>query len=353
MKKKKIDLIDRVLTLYSRFFSREKSPSLHNINPETVVIYSTTALGDFLMNTPAIWSLKNRFPASKFILVSSQKNMDLVSRYTWFDEIYIWDNKLLKYPPLFFKLRRQKPDLSVILHAHFPYDIMSAVLTGSKVIMRDHYGNESPLLNKYLDHYSGYFDGHTIKRKLQLIEPLGAQLHQTRMHLPELEISPTTSANHRRIGFQLGASKDIRRWPLASFAQLLTALLDRWPDTEIIVTGAAHEQHLEKEFINSLPLHYRKNVTPMAGKTDLIGLINLIRSLDLLVTGDTGPMHIAIAAQVHTVSLFSTATPRHTGPCQDSDLHIIIHRPPEQDSQHPMASITVEEVEQAVVKLLG
>ncbi|MEN4558020.1 glycosyltransferase family 9 protein [Pantoea agglomerans] len=353
MKKKKIYLIDRLLTLYSRFSSRTKPQALHDLAPQTVVIYSTTALGDFLMNTPAIWSLKNRFPTSKFILVSSKKNKDLVSRYNWFDQIYIWDNKLANFLPLFFKLRRQKPDLSVILHAHFPYDIMSSVLTGSKVIVRDHYGRESPLLNKYLDHYSGYFDDHTIKRKLKLIEVLGAETEQTRMHLPALNNSPTAKTDHRRIGFQLGASKDIRRWPLASFSQLATALLERWPDTEIIVTGTAAEQPLEQEFIESLPLHYRQRVTPMAGKTNLSGLISLIRTLDVLVTGDTGPLHIAVAAQTPTVSLFSTANPRYTGPCQDSDRHIIIHRPDKTASQHPMATIKADEVGQAVGKLVG
>jgi len=353
MKKKKIYLIDCLLILYSKFSSRKKRCALQALEPETVVIYSTTALGDFLMNTPAIWSLKNRFPASKFILVSSKKNKDLVSRYCWFDNIYIWDNKLLNYFPLFFRLRHQKPDLSVILHAHFPYDIMSAVLTGSKTIVRDHYGSESPLLNKYLDHYSGYVDDHIIKRKLKLIEPLGAETHQIRMHLPEPESSSARLGNRRRIGFQLGASKDERRWPVASFSQLGTALLARWPDSEIIVIGTTAEQHLEQEFIDSLPLPCRKNVTPMAGKTRLGELIGLIRSLDLLVTGDTGPMHIAVAAQVRTVSLFSTANPRYTGPCQDSSRHIIIHRPDSPISQHPMSSIRVEEVEQAVATLVG
>ncbi|KKB04856.1 glycosyltransferase family 9 protein [Pantoea anthophila] len=353
MKKKKIYLIDRLLTLYSRFSGRRQPQALQQLNPETVVIYSTTALGDFLMNTPAIWSLKKRFPASKFILVSSLKNKDLVSRYPWFDKIYIWDNKLANFLPLFFKLRRHKPELSVILHAHFPYDIMSSVLTGSQAILRDHYGSESPVLNKYLDHYSGYFDDHTIKRKLKLIEALGAETQQTRMHLPELNSSATAKASHRRIGFQLGASKDIRRWPLESFSQLATALLARWPDSEIVVTGTAAEQPLEQAFIASLPPHCRKNVTPMAGKTNLSGLITLIRSLDLLVTGDTGPLHIAVAAQTPTVSLFSTANPRYTGPCQDSDRHIIIHRPDKTATQHPMASIKAKEVEQAVAQLVG
>lgn len=173
------------------------------------------------------------------------------------------------------------------------------------------------------------------------------------MHLPALNNSPTAKADHRRIGFQLGASKDIRRWPLASFSQLATALLERWPDTEIIVTGTAAEQPLEQEFIESLPLHYRQRVTPMAGKTNLSGLISLIRTLDVLVTGDTGPLHIAVAAQTPTVSLFSTANPRYTGPCQDSARHIIIHRPDKTASQHPMATIKADEVGQAVAKLVG
>ncbi|WP_313652202.1 glycosyltransferase family 9 protein [Pantoea sp.] len=353
MKKKKIYLIDRLLTAYSRFSGRKVSQPLQALTPQTVVVYSTTALGDFLMNTPAIWSLKNRFPTSKFVLVSSEKNKDLVSRYNWFDKIYIWDNKIANYLPLFFKLRRHKPDLSVILHAHFPYDIMSSVLSGSKAIVRDHYGSESPLLNKYLDHYSGYFDDHTIKRKLKLIEALGAESAQTRMHLPELNLPTAATPGHRRIGFQLGASKDIRRWPLKSFCQLATALLGRWPDAEIIVTGTAAEQPLERAFIEGLPPHCRSNITPMAGKTNLSGLIGLIRTLDLLVTGDTGPLHIAVAAQTPTVSLFATANPRYTGPCQDSDRHIIIHRPDSAASPHPMAAIQAEEVEQAVAKLVG
>jgi len=353
VKKKKIYLIDRLLTAYTRLSGRKPSPGLQALTPQTVVVYSTTALGDFLMNTPAIWSLKNRFPTSKFVLVSSEKNKDLVSRYNWFDKIYIWDNKIANYLPLFFKLRRHKPDLSVILHAHFPYDIMSSVLSGSKAIVRDHYGSESPLLNKYLDHYSGYFDDHTIKRKLKLIEALGAESGQTRMHLPELDLPATAAPGHRRIGFQLGASKDIRRWPLESFCQLATALLARWPDAEIIVTGTAAEQPLERAFIQGLPPHCRSNITPMAGKTNLSGLIGLIRTLDLLVTGDTGPLHIAVAAQTPTVSLFATANPRYTGPCQDSDRHIIIHRPDNTASQHPMAAIKPEEVGQAVAKLVG
>ncbi len=48
----------------------------------------------------------------------------------------------------------------------------------------------------------------------------------------------------------------------------------------------------------------------------------------VLVTGDTGPLHLAIALQVPTVSLFVTANPNWTGPYQDLDIHTIIHKDP-------------------------
>jgi len=54
-------------------------------------------------------------------------------------------------------------------------------------------------------------------------------------------------------------------------------------------------------------------------------LITLIDSFHVLVTGDTGPLHVAVALQVKTISLFVTADSRSTGPIQDHELHRIIH----------------------------
>lgn len=135
------------------------------------------------------------------------------------------------------------------------------------------------------------------------------------------------------------------RWPLAAFSEPGTVLLLRWPDSEVIVTGTAAEQ----EFINSLPLHYRRNVTPVAGKTRPGELADQPRSPDQLVTGEAGPICIAIAAQVW--SLLSAAKARCTGPCQESALHN--HRPDNQASLYLISSVRTEGVEQTVAKMVG
>jgi len=354
MKLLKIKIIEKILSWYCFLVKRNRDFLRFNETPpKTIVIYSTTALGDYLMNTPAIWYLRNKFPTSKMILVTSEKNHDLVKKYDWFDQIYIWDNKVVRILPLLFKLRKNRPELSIILHAGFPYDILCSVLSGSDVIFRDHYGSEPPLLNKYLDNYSRYYDGHTIKRKLKLIENFGANVDNVKMYLPKLEDDKDDNNQRLRVGFQLGASNESRRWPVENFNQLACMLFENLDDLEIIITGTPSELKLAQSFVKQLSVNYQNKVVIMAGKTSLTELVSLVGNLNILVTGDTGPLHIAIAAGVKTVSLFVTANPFYTGPCQDQDKHIILHCPVCTDFQTPMKSIQVSDVFDAVMKTIG
>lgn len=354
MKLLKIKIIEKILYWYCFLVKRNRDFLRFNETPpKTIVIYSTTALGDYLMNTPAIWHLRNKFPTSKMILVTSKKNHDLVEKYDWYDQIYTWDNKVVRVLPLLFKLRKNRPELSIILHAGFPYDILCSVLSGSDVIFRDHYGSESPLLNKYLDNYSRYYDGHTIKRKLKLIESFEADIDNVKMYVPKFENNKADKTQLLRVGFQLGASNGSRRWPVENFSELACMLFEKLDDLEITITGTPSELKLAQSFLEQLPASYQNKVVIMAGKTSIIELVSLVRNLDILVTGDTGPLHIAIAAGVKTVSLFVTANPFYTGPCQDQDKHIILHCPVCTDLQTPMKSIQVSNVFDAVMKTIG
>lgn len=348
----------KMVTLFLKayvFISRRPLPQknkLYVISPQTVIVFSTTALGDFLMNTPAIYSLRLRFPDASFTLVSSEKNMTLVKQYGWFDNIIQWDNKVMRILPLIKKLRRINPDLCVILHAHYPYDIMAALMSNAGVVIRDNYGNTPDDLNPFLHAWSGKFTGHTIARKMKLISKLGANDALIRMHLPAQYHKPVLNCGPFRIGFQLGASREARRWPIASFCQLAIALAEHYPDAEIVITGSKAEQSLEKDLCDAVPPEVRERIRGYAGKTQLDELVTLITGLDLLVTGDTGPMHIAIAAGVMTVSLFAKANPQYTGPYQDPHLHRVIHQPPARKDVHPMMGISPETVYAEIISCL-
>ncbi len=73
-----------------------------------------------------------------------------------------------------------------------------------------------------------------------------------------------------------------------------------------------------------------KEVTPsvvnMCGKTSIEELPYLVRELKMLITNDTGTMHLAIALKVPTLSLFSPTSATGIGPYQDMKIHRVIQK---------------------------
>ncbi len=112
------------------------------------------------------------------------------------------------------------------------------------------------------------------------------------------------------VGFQLGASEERRRWPVKNFS----ALGDRlWQDKKImpVLLGSTGEKSLGEEY-GKLASHPFINAV---GATDLPRLAALLRETRLLVTNDTGTMHLASGVGVPSLAFFmATAQPWDTGP---------------------------------------
>lgn len=353
--KKKIYFINAVIALYSLFNGHRKKPALsRDLEFKRIAIYSTTALGDLLFNTPAIKAIKKRYPQAKILFVTSQKNSALVQGSPWFDQVEVWDNKIKNMHNLLKKLWVFKPEITFILHANIYYDILCAKLSGSTYIVRDNFLQDPKVLNRWLDSYSQPEDTHIIQRKLNTLAHLGCDTTDISMAFPLAIAMPPKPQEKRRIGFQMGASKPDRCWPVERFVQLATLILAADPQAEIVLTGARQDARLEQEFITLLPEALHNNITSLIGKTSLIELIQQIGTFTLLVTGDTGPLHLAITAQTPTLSLYVGANPRHTGPYQDPHLHKTIRIEPqaEDDATLPLRKISAESVFAQIQSLL-
>ncbi len=112
------------------------------------------------------------------------------------------------------------------------------------------------------------------------------------------------------VGFQLGASKSLRTWPPEHFLAL-GELLAHEMDAQIILFGSAQERELADRFCRSASFPCINFI----GGTALAELPSFLKCPDVLVTNDTGPMHIAAAVGTKVVGLFmSTAYFRITGP---------------------------------------
>ena len=157
------------------------------------------------------------------------------------------------------------------------------------------------------------------------------------------------------IGFQAGASTVSRRWAAGRFVELGQRLLAACPDAWIVLTGAPGERDLAEGIRRGIAL---PRVWNAAGELPLVELPALMQRANVLLTGDTGPMHMALAVGTPVVALFAVSDWRRSGPSYDLHKHVVVQKwrtcDPCLSKRCPyaeplcMANISVDEVERAV-----
>jgi heptosyltransferase I len=107
-----------------------------------------------------------------------------------------------------------------------------------------------------------------------------------------------------------GARWNNKRWPLDNFIELTRRLLRLNPEWNIAILGGGDDQGLGKAIagVDSA------RCLDLTGRTSLLEMIEWIRLSELIVTNDTGPMHVAAALRKPVVALFGPTDPNGTGP---------------------------------------
>ncbi|HUF46898.1 MAG TPA: glycosyltransferase family 9 protein [Vicinamibacterales bacterium] len=117
----------------------------------------------------------------------------------------------------------------------------------------------------------------------------------------------------RLIGVHPSGGRPSKQWHPDRFAESVRVLAERHGAT-IVLTGSAADRPLVDEVARRLdPARY----VDVAGRVDLVTLAAVLARLDLLVTGDTGPMHLAAAVGTPVVALFGPSNPVRYGPAGD------------------------------------
>ena len=336
--------------------SADKRQQLSEKKFRSILIYSTTALGDYMFNTPALRAIRQHYPTAHITLVAHPKYTQLLESREFYDSVIFWNNKVSTLPAFVKAAKVFSPELAVMLHSHVPYDILSAGMIGCEYLIRDNYSKSIGIMSRWLVYGLDELDVHIIRRKMQLVSELGCDISNSDMAVPCTYTTHPKDSSTKRIGFQLGASEKIRCWPPVFFSALAEKISKKYPNTEIVLIGSQAETELAHQVIQSAAPGVKGIIHNYVGKTTLPELLGIIDSMDVLVTGDTGPLHLAIALKTPTLSLFVTANPNYTGPYQDPHLHTCIYLPADDkrvtDNEEPLRAITVEEVYQELINTL-
>jgi heptosyltransferase-1 len=200
---------------------------------------------------------------------------------------------------------------------------------------------------------------HVIDKNLALAAAVGASIGA-----PEFPIRHARSAvadwlEQQQLGkfavLNPGAAWPNKRWPPARFAELAGWLHASHGMKSVVVWGPG-EQALADDIVSGAG-----GGAVAAPETRILDLLELLRSASLMVSGDTGPTHIAGAVGTPIVALFGPTDPQRNGPWSPSDVTISRYDscpcPYARRCKHPerwcLESITVRDVQQAVGERLA
>jgi len=277
---------------------------------DNILIIKPGAIGDLLQLTPVIRALKSRYPqAGISLLVGSTTTSELFKYSAHVRETMVFDKagahkSFRALLQLWLLIRGNKYDLVInFQRSNLKTWFLASAAFPCRVLVY---------------HKARARTVHAVVNYLETVAPLG--IDATKMSL-ELTLSARERAFANEVIFSLGsagkplialnpgASHPVNRWAADRFAALSDMLTQKL-SARVIIIGGKEDIPLADEIAantNSKPLN-------MTGKASLLQLGALLEQCDILVSGDTGPMHIATAVGTRVVALFGAADPERTGP---------------------------------------
>lgn len=288
-----------------RLFARTR-PAIPT--PGRILVISTTALGDSLWATPALSALKKGFPTAHITVLTSPIGKELLLHNPNIDEILLLKQPLLpRFFPLLLQLKRKRFDAALIFHASqrliLPLCALSSIprIIGTSGINK---GLDELLTIAVPPRYE-----HEIDRRFALIEQLGAKRGSTKL---SYYLQPQEQLNLKSktplIAFHPGSKEAYRRWPPSHFAAVGKALEERFGCT-IHLTGSPSERPLLEEIQRALP-----SALIVDRFTSVRMLAAFLNQMDLILSNDTGPFHLACALERPVIGIYVSTDPNLCGP---------------------------------------
>jgi heptosyltransferase II len=316
-----------------------------------IVVFRNDRFGEFLLIIPALRALKRMYPGSWLTVVAHPSVKPLARIITGINEVIAWENRkhsLSELVKFAFELHKKHFDLAVIFNPMKESHLVS-FLAGirSRLGYRRKWGS---LLTKSLIDTRDSGLKHEVESNCELLQCLGVASSDKDLTL-ELDESlindlikeyPFTGTD-RVVVIHPWTSDPVKEWPLENFRCLIEKVEKELDVTTVIIGG-------ELEALNTFAwkTNSRQNIIDLTGKTTLVQLAALLKRSRLLVSADSGPVHLAACVGTPVIALFRNdipgKTPRRWGPWGSGNQ--VIAKPNIND-------ISVAEVFTAVEEKLG
>lgn len=343
-----------------------------------ILLLRLERIGDLLMAIEAIRDVREAWPNATIHLAVGSWNLDIATLIPEVAHVHVLDVPWLSRGERSTSWRaivreaRGWRQLRYDLAINFEPDIRSNALmwlSGAPIRVGYASGGGGALLT-----LAAAYDPsrHVSENARRLIEHASGRATSSRPGgFPRLVASPVHVARAEAalgraprplIGVHVSGGRESKQWHLDRFAAV-ARMLASMTDATIVLTGSRADRPMVDEVARQLD---GVSVRQLAGELDLPETAAVLGRLDLFVTGDTGPMHLAAAMGVPVVALFGPSDPNRYGPRASAERIVRVQLPcspcgqvrlpPERCRGHVpdcMDGISVDAVVAAALDLLG
>ena len=264
----------------------------HNIKPIKALIEIPNWLGDCVMFTPAFNNIINYFNHIEVTILGSSASIELIQNHPKVVKTVTIDSE----NKFSFKTYNHLGSFDVFFS--FRGSIRAKII---KLIVK--------ATNKYQYNHKKYPKRHQVEKYVDFVN------HCLKTNFaPGILSSYLTNSNYKGsskiLGINPGATYgSAKRWYPKQFAKIAIELSDEY---NIVIFGGKNELDFANEIEGHLTKSNISNYLNLAGKTTISELSNYISKLDIFITGDSGPMHIAASLKIPTIALFGPTNPLET-----------------------------------------
>lgn len=291
---------NKLILFLVRFFQLWISP---NRGDKKILVVSTTALGDSLWGSPAIESIFHSFPNCKISLLTSPIGAEVFTNCPWLHQIVLFQSPFF---PLWRHLKKEKFTDIVILHASQRLVLPMCALLGAQTIVATsklNKGLDDLLTHKVRDKWE-----HEIERRLDLIQEIGAKVYSRNLSFfLRQDLQKWIEKKTKKIAIHPGSKDGFKRWPKEHFIDLGNRLVKL--GYEVLITGSMSEIDLLESIQKNIPTSSLISPSLSLGK-----FAEIIHQVDLLISNDTGPVHLAISMKKKVIALYSSTDSLRCGP---------------------------------------
>jgi ADP-heptose:LPS heptosyltransferase len=313
-------------------------PSQTIVDPQkvkTILCQKYFGMGSVLNAASLIKGLRQHYPNARIIFMTLKSHSDVLRIGKMADEVLVIHvdslGKFIKgvLANLVY-IMRQRIDISIDLEFFAKYTMIVSLLSMAKIRLGLHQKRIRPegiiTHNIYYNHYKHisdiYFSFGTclgIDRKPEYFTSLLPSLKD--LHKETLE--KNLGINQKRpiivINVNAGELFRFRQWPADCFVELIQLLIDKYPNYYYVMIGNNSEYEYVEDIFKKIKFSDNQLIN-CAGRTSIEELLALIEMSYLMITNDSGPLHIAALYGIRIVAFFGPETPLVYGPQKDNTL---------------------------------